>query len=116
MKMISILVVASLLFPLNILAKGYVKDTKITSIYCGYPSSFEMCSITFDKPIIAKDDCHTLAAERMQFKPDTAIGKAVLSIALSAQATQQKVDIHSTGTCNIYSGIADMNRINIKSN
>ncbi len=50
----------------------------------------------------------------MQFKVDTDIGKAILSVALSAQATQKSVNVYSTGSCTIFNGLADVNWITIK--
>ncbi len=107
------MVIFGSLISLNAYAVGHVIDAKIESVYCGYPSSHQMCSVTFSKPIIDKDSCHT-SSERMQFKVDTDIGKALLSIALSAHATQKNVDVYSTGSCTVYNGLADVNWITIK--
>ena len=113
MKKIITLLFAGLL-PLHATAAGYVTNAKITSLYCGYVNSYKTCSITFDKPIINKDACHT-GSERMQFQPNTDIGKAMLSVALAAQATKQNVEVYSTGSCTIYPGFADVNWITIQS-
>lgn len=95
---------------------GHVNDVKITSVYCGYPDTYNMCSVEFDTEILERDTCHTMInAKRMQFKADTEIGKALLSIALTAHASQKNVDIYSTGKCTIYSGLSDINFIKIKS-
>ena len=96
---------------------GHVINAKITTVYCGYPGTYDMCSLTFSKPIESLDACHTLVnSQRMQFKPDTAIGKAILSIALTAHSTQKNVDVYSTGGCTIYTGLSDVNWITIKDN
>lgn len=93
---------------------GHVTDAKIETLYCGYVGTYEMCSITFNKPIEDKDQCHTNATERMQFKPDTSIGQAILSVALAAQAAQKYVNVRSTGQCTIISGFPDVNWVTIK--
>jgi len=73
-----------------------------------------MCSIQFDKEVVNKDACHTINANRMQFKGDSSMGSSLLSIALTAQSTQKKVDIYSTGKCTVYSGLPDVQFIEIK--
>ncbi|MGS2717220.1 hypothetical protein ACVBE9_03535 [Eionea flava] len=109
----SIVLVSLFLFSLQANAVGHVRDATISSVYCGYQDVHNMCSITFDKAIVDKDACHTINVDRMQFRGDGSMGGALLSIALAAQATQQKVHIYSTGKCTIYNGLADINFITI---
>lgn len=103
----------ALLTPFYSFGAGHVIDAKITSLYCGYVEVHQMCSITFNKPIQNKDACHT-GSERMQLKPDTEIGKAMLSIALAAQVAQKNVNVYSTGKCTIFNGFADVNWVTIR--
>ncbi len=101
-----------ILLPFQVSAEGHVIDAKINSVYCQY--NLNMCSVVFNKPIAGKDPCHTIDSNRMQFRVDDPIGKALLSIALTANSTQKNVTIHSTGVCTIYNGLADLGRIEIK--
>ena len=114
MKNTKILMCATLmLLNAKVLAAGHVTDALIKTLYCGYFGAYEMCSITFDKPIEEKDSCHT-NKDRMQFKVDSDIGKALLSVALTANASGKKVEVYSRGTCTIHPKIADLDWIKIK--
>lgn len=62
-----------------------------------------------------KDECHTINANRMQFKGNGEMGSSLLSIALAAQLTRKKVNIYSTGLCDVYNGLADVKFIEITS-
>lgn len=111
----TLFILTFLFLPNYAFSVGHVIDAKITTVYCGYVGTYEMCSVTFDKPIEDLDSCHTLTnSQRMQFKPDTAIGNAILSIALTAHATQKNVNVYSTGRCDIHDGLSDVNWITIK--
>lgn len=92
---------------------GNVQGAKITSVYCGYFDERNMCSMEFDKAIDDRDECNTIIANRMQFKVDTEIGKSILSIALVAHSTQKSVKVYSTGLCDVYGGLSDVNYIEI---
>ena len=96
-------------------ATGHVNDATITGLYCGYDGSFNMCSVLFNKTIVGADPdgCNTITANRMQFKGDTDMGKAILAVALTAYTTQKLVTIHSTGLCDVYPGLLDIRYIEL---
>ncbi|MBE0388879.1 hypothetical protein PLUTE_a3622 [Pseudoalteromonas luteoviolacea DSM 6061] len=50
----------------------------------------------------------------MHFKVNTDLGKALLALALAAQASKKNVDVFSTGQCTIAPNIVDVNWIEIK--
>ncbi|KZN38100.1 hypothetical protein N474_01485 [Pseudoalteromonas luteoviolacea CPMOR-2] len=112
-KLSSILSLVMILFSTDAFSASHVYNAKITSLYCGYIGTTENCSIKFDKPILQKDACHT-SAERMHFKVNTDLGKALLALALAAQASKKNVDVFSTGQCTIAPNIVDVNWIEIK--
>jgi len=93
---------------------GNVTASKITEIYCGYYSGKNMCSIYFDKEIDGAPTCHVNNRKRMQIKTDDDTGKAILSLALTAHATQKPVDIGGKGTCDVHSDTEDMNVFHMK--
>ena len=96
---------------------GNVSDTLIKKVYCGYVEGNNMCSIVFDKPIQNKASCANNASStvsyRMQFQLNDEIGKALLSLALTAYTTGKSVNISSTGFCNIFSGLSDLDLIEL---
>lgn len=73
-----------------------------------------MCSIYFDKSIVGAPACHAANRKRMQIRADDDTGKAILSLALSAHATQKSVDIGGQGTCNVHYDTEDMNVLHMK--
>ncbi len=90
-----------------------VLDAKITSIYCGYPESYQMCSVAFDKAIEQRDSCNTITANRMQFSINSDTGKSLLSLGLTAYTTQKSVNVYSTGACTVYQGLSDIQYIEL---
>lgn len=103
-----------ILLPFQVSAVGHVKDAVIISIYCGYENVYDMCSISFDKPIVDKDLCHTNNSSRMQFKGNGTMGNSLLSMALTAHSTGKRVHVYSTGACTVYNGLADVQYIEIR--
>lgn len=112
-----------IMFLLVLIASGaanavvHVKDAVIESVYCGYVDTYDMCSVLFTSDTVMhgqEGSCHTLAAKRMQFKGDTPMGQALLSLALTAHATKAKVDVYARENCTIYPGLSDVNFITIK--
>lgn len=109
-----VIILFFILFPFQVSAAGHVIDAKITSVYCGYEGTYNMCSVVFDKVIIDKDSCHTINSNRMQFKGNGEMGGSLLSIALAAYMAHKKVNIYSTGSCTVYNGLADVKFIEVK--
>jgi len=92
---------------------GHVNNATITGLYCGFEGSYNMCSVLFNKTIEDADPCNTIPANRMQFRGDTNMGKAILAVALTAYTTKNLVTIHSTGLCDVYKGLSDVNYIEL---
>jgi hypothetical protein len=108
-KLFSIPCLRVLGFSLLAIATGHtgtVTNAHVTGAYCGVFSGVTMCSVYFDKKISASPGCVPTSTpneqnHRLQFRPDD-LGKTILSIALSAQATGTPVEASGNNTCGIW--------------
>jgi hypothetical protein len=103
-------------------AAGGIPSGHVTGVYCGYYSGANMCSVYFDKKISnppasgSETGCNSnvsVGAEqthRFQFRLDD-VGKGILSIALSAQATGAEVQADGTGACSIWGDTETLNML-----
>jgi hypothetical protein len=102
------------LVSLPVFSAGQVTSAKVPKIYCGYYNGANMCSIYFDKDITNQPACHTNNRKRMQIKADDDTGKAILSLAMMAYATQKSVTASGKGNCNVWSDTEDLNVLTIE--
>ncbi len=91
---------------------GSVTNAKISRVYCGIVSGIEMCSVYFDKSIDGPS-CQTLSPQRMQFQVNSEMGKSLLSLALMAYSTKREVYLKGKNTCDIFSGLEDLELIEL---
>jgi hypothetical protein len=85
---------------------GTVTNAHVTGAYCGAFSGVTMCSVYFDKKISGSPGCVPTSLpneqnHRFQFRLDD-LGKATLSLALSAQATGATVEAAGANACSIW--------------
>ncbi len=91
---------------------GEVSAAKVAGVYCGIYGGANMCSIYFNKTISDSPTCVQQSTNiRMQISTDTDVGKAMLSLALSANATGKLVKASGTGTCTVWPDTEDLNVI-----
>jgi hypothetical protein len=89
-----------------------IRDARITGVYCGIFNGANMCSIYFDKKSSSSPGCASEVQKmRMQLKVDTDIGRAMLSIALTAYAQGKIVWAIGTDTCTISWDTENLNQI-----
>lgn len=101
-----------LLIPSLVSAKGLIMETKVTGIYCGIYNGANMCSLYFDKESTTSPSCVGSKYKlRMQLNTTTEIGRAMLSLALTANASNKIVVVQGTGTCSIWPDTEDLNSI-----
>jgi hypothetical protein len=94
---------------------GSVNGAHVTGAYCGYYSGANMCSVYFDQKIAGSPGCvpTSTASEqphRFQFRLDD-LGKGILAIALSAQATGALVQADGTNACSIWGDTETLNTL-----
>ena len=70
--------------------KGYVRFTKELQGHDGEPAA-----------------CAGNHPSHLAFDSNTAGGKAILSIVMTAQASSKKISARGTGACSIYTGVED---------
>lgn len=92
-----------------------VDNAHVIGVYCSVQYN---CSAYFDKDLSISPaggtKCATsvgVDARRFQFDGASPIGKSMLAILLSAQASQSLVYAEGLGTCNIYSKVEDLNTV-----
>ncbi len=91
---------------------GEIRDARVTGVYCGIYNGANMCSVYFDKKSNASNSCISEVQKmRMQLKVDTEIGRAMLAVALAANAQGKIVYANGTETCNIWTQTEDLNVI-----
>ncbi len=112
MKGVKIFTLFCLLTPSLVNAKGLIMETKVTGIYCGIYNGANMCSVYFDKESTTSPSCVASPYKfRMQLSTTTEIGRAMLSLALTANASNKTVVVQGTGACSIWPDTEDLNSI-----
>lgn len=103
---------ALMVFTTQVVAKGSISKTKVTGIYCGIYDGANMCSVYFSDNANNSPSCVGSKYKlRMQLNPATDIGKAMLSLALTANTANKTVTVGGTGACSIWSDTEDLNTI-----
>jgi hypothetical protein len=120
--------ISLLLFSVGAYANGSVTGAKVTGVYCGIfqksnDTKTEMCSVYFDKKITGSPTLNSptncskaFVGEsyyRFQFKPDN-IGKTILAVALSAQASGALVIADGMGECSVWPDTEDISSLFIQ--
>ena len=113
MKKIGIIIA---LFTLS--ATGYaqvheVQGAKVTGVYCGIYGGKNMCSVYLNKELSIEETCSTYK-HRFMLSAESDIGKAMLSIALSAHAQGKEVMVRGSKACTIHHDSEDLDVIFIQ--
>ena len=84
-----------------------IMDTKVTGVMCGIFGGANMCQIYFNKQ--SNSTCaKSIFSHRMSLDTSTAIGRTMLSVALTANAANKVVVAKGRGTCSIWPDTEDL--------
>ena len=94
-----------LLFPSSVMAAGAADNYKVISVRIDKTG---MGIVEFNHPLSgAPATCINGYPRHLSFNANTDPGKAIMSLALSAQATGKSVIAYGTGTCDEYGGAVE---------
>jgi hypothetical protein len=112
MKSLVFLVIAGCVIAANTNA-GQITDALVTGVYCGIYSGKNMCSVYFNKQSNVSNSCASTQKFRMQLSADTEIGRAMLSLAITANAQGKIVSAEGTESCSIWPDTESLNAISL---
>lgn len=93
---------------------SYVPSTKITKVLLGEAYGDKAFIELETKPDIPSDHCQSNPNFSYVFDISTELGKATLSVVLSAYMAQKNVYVNGFDTCTIYSGVENLRQIQLQ--